>query len=146
MKKILIAVVIVVGAVGAYLLLQKRGDDTVMTANAPTATSSPNTPSTASAASTYKDGEYTSDTVQTDRGYGPVQIKLVVSGGKIADVQFLQMPSLPGHTEEVTAMAEPILKQEAIAKQSSQVDIVSGATQDTEAFQQALASALAMAK
>jgi len=40
----------------------------------------------------------------------------------------------------------PSLKQEAIQTQSAQVDIVSGATQTSQAFIQSLASALTKAK
>jgi uncharacterized protein with FMN-binding domain len=92
----------------------------------------------------YKDGSYTGSAA--DAFYGTIQVKAVVSGGKITDVQFLQYPNAAGHTSEVSAMALPQLKQEAIAAQSANVNIVSGATQDTEAFQQSLASALTQAK
>jgi uncharacterized protein with FMN-binding domain len=46
----------------------------------------------------------------------------------------------------LAAEALPILKQEAIAAQSANVSIVSGATQDSQAFQQSLGAALAEAK
>jgi uncharacterized protein with FMN-binding domain len=42
--------------------------------------------------------------------------------------------------------AMPYLKQEAIAAQSTNVDIVSGATDSSMAFQESLGSALALAK
>jgi uncharacterized protein with FMN-binding domain len=92
----------------------------------------------------YKNGSYTGSAA--DAFYGTIQVKAIVSGGKITDVQFLQYPNAPGHTSEVSAMALPQLKQEAIAAQSANVNIVSGATQDSEAFQQSLASALIQAK
>jgi len=65
--------------------------------------------------------------------------------GAIADVQFLQYPQDNGHSRQVSAKAIPILKQEAIAAQSAQVNIVSGATATSQAFQQSLADALAQA-
>lgn len=145
MKKfllILIILCILVGGVVVWYKKEQGDDDDIQITAKPTST----TPLPSMAAGQYKDGSYTSDVVQTDRGFGPLQIKLVVSGGKITDVQFLQFPNKPGHTTEVSNAALPILKQEAIAAQSATVDIVSGATQTSEAFQQVLASTLAMAK
>jgi len=92
----------------------------------------------------YKDGTYTGTVA--DAIYGPMQVKAVISGGKLTDVQFLQYPTSSGHTREVSASALPQLKSMAIAKQSSQVDAISGATQTKDAFEQSLASALAQAK
>lgn len=146
MKKLVVAVAVLLVIGGGAFFFLKKSDNDEMNGATPTSGNTNTTPPPSSASVTYKDGSYTSPVVQTDRGYGPIQVKAIISGGKLTDVVFLQMPSMPGHTTEVTAMAEPILKQEAIAAQNAQVDIVSGATQDTQAFQQALASALAMAK
>lgn len=142
MKKLLL-VVLILGIVGAFILyLHHNTDETVpigVPSSQPTQSTSRQTSPTV-----YKDGSYTGTAISMN--YGTVEIKAVVSGGKITDVQFLQMPDSPGHTQEVTAAAEPLLKQEAITAQSSQIDIVSGATQTSEAFQQSLDAALAMAK
>ncbi|HVN26612.1 MAG TPA: FMN-binding protein [Candidatus Paceibacterota bacterium] len=94
--------------------------------------------------SLYKNGTYTG--TAADAFYGTIQVSAVISGGKLTDVKFLQYPNDPGHTAEVSREALPQLKQEAITAQSATVDIVSGATQDSQAFQQSLASALAQAK
>ncbi len=147
MKKVLLAAVILLIIGGGAFFYLKKGDQDMMGTPTPTpGNSSGNTPTPSSSSTTYKDGTYTGNTVQADRGYGPIQVKAVISGGKLTDVIFLQMPGEGfGHTQEVTDFAKPLLKQEAIAVQSSQVDIVSGATQDTEAFQKSLASALAQA-
>ena len=82
----------------------------------------------------------------TDAVYGSMQVKAVVSGGKLTDIQFLQFPNDPGNTTAVNDAALPQLKQEALTAQSANVNIVSGATQSSEAFQQSLAAALATAK
>jgi uncharacterized protein with FMN-binding domain len=99
---------------------------------------------TVTSTGTYKDGTYTGTVA--DAIYGPLQVKAIVSGGKLTDVQFLQYPNSSGHTSEVSARALPQLKSMAIAAQSSKVDAISGATQTREAFEQSLASALAQAK
>lgn len=145
MKKLLLAIFVILGTTGAYIFLQKQMVP-VSSKIVPTTNTSQNTPVPSSASGVYKDGSYTGDTVQTDRGYGPMQVKIVVVGGKIIDVQFLQFPNLPGHTIEVSNESLPILKQEAIASQNAQVDIVTGATQTSQAFQQSLQSALALAR
>jgi uncharacterized protein with FMN-binding domain len=92
----------------------------------------------------YKDGTYTGST--TDAIYGQLQLVVTISGGKITDVTWPIFPNAAGHTSQVSASALPALEQEAIASQSANVNIVSGATQDSEAFQQSLASALAQAQ
>jgi uncharacterized protein with FMN-binding domain len=92
----------------------------------------------------YKDGSYTGAVV--DAFYGPVQVKAIVSGGKLADVKVLQYPNDRGHTIEVSNQSLPILIQEAIAAQSAQIDTVSGATQTTDGFKASLESALTKAQ
>jgi uncharacterized protein with FMN-binding domain len=92
----------------------------------------------------YKNGSYTGS-VQ-DAFYGNIQVRAVISGGKIADVIFLQFPNDNRTSQYVNSIADPMLKQEAIAVQSAQVDIVSGASASSQAFQASLADALTLAK
>ncbi len=92
----------------------------------------------------FKNGDYTGDTV--DAYYGNVQVKVIISGGRITDVQFLQYPSDRRTSVMINTQAMPYLKQEAIAAQSANVDVVSGASATSQAFIQSLQSALAQAK
>ncbi len=92
----------------------------------------------------YKDGEYTGDI--TDAYYGNVQVKAVIKDGKISDVQFLDYPKDRGTSLRLSLNAMPILKTEAIAAQNANVNIVSGATQTSEAFNRSLSSALLKAR
>jgi uncharacterized protein with FMN-binding domain len=92
----------------------------------------------------FKDGEYTGDPIQIL--WGTVQVKAVVQNGRIADIQFLQMPFDRTRSVEITDLAQPALKSEAIQAQSAQVDLVSSATMTSYGFRQTLASALAKAK
>lgn len=92
----------------------------------------------------YKDGTYTGNSADTP--YGTVQIAVVVSGGKITDVNFLQMPSDLAHSQEVTAFSEPLLKQTTLSAQSANIDFVSGATSTSYGYQQSLQAALDQAK
>ncbi len=91
-----------------------------------------------------KDGIYTGNVA--DAFYGNLQVQAAIQNGKITDITFLQFPNSPGHTSEVSTIALPQLKQEAITSQKAAVDIVSGATQTSEAFRQSLQSALDKAK
>lgn len=70
----------------------------------------------------------------------------MIQSGKIADVQFLQMPFDRTRSVEITDLAEPLLKSEAIKEQSAQVDLVTSATMTSLGFRQTLDSALAKAK
>ena len=105
----------------------------------------PQNPSpTSASAGIYRDGQYTGDV--TDAFYGNLQVKAIIQNGKITDVQFLQYPNDRGESIEINTQAMPSLTQEAIQSQHAQVDIVSGATQTSEAFRQSLQSALDKAK
>lgn len=92
----------------------------------------------------YKDGAYTGNVA--DAYYGNVQVKAVISNGKITDVIFLDYPHDRNTSVKINTQAMPYLKSEAIAAQSASVDVVSGASATSGAFNESLASALAQAK
>ena len=78
-------------------------------------------------------------TVQTR--YGPVQVSVTFTSGKITAVQALQTPS--GHeSTQINAYAAPLLAQEAVAANSANIDTVSGATFTSQAYAQSLQSAI----
>src|SRR5882724_7838667 len=122
MKKFLIAAGVVV-AFGLYIVFaqglqnkQAAGPAAVQTPPAPSGvTTTADQPSgtpppqgnptpqpapTPAPAGLYKDGSYTGTAV--DAFYGTLQVKTVIQGGKLADVQFLKYPDSPGHTTEVS--------------------------------------------
>ncbi len=92
----------------------------------------------------YKDGQYTGNAA--DAYYGNIQVKVIISGGKITDVVFLDYPHDRGTSIEINSQAMPYLKQEAIQVQNANVDIISGATDSSLAFRQSLQTALNQAK
>jgi uncharacterized protein with FMN-binding domain len=94
--------------------------------------------------SLYKDGTFTGDAA--DAFYGNIQVQATISNGRITDVQFLQFPNERNRSREINAQADPMLAQEAIQAQSAHVDIVSGATDSSQAFIQSMQSALDKAK
>src|SRR5579884_333288 len=99
--------------------------------------------STSGTSSAYRDGTYTGDSA--DANWGQVQVQVVISNGKISNVQFLDYPHDRSRSREINAMADPVLIQEAISAQQTQVDVVSGATDTSEAFIESLGSALQQA-
>lgn len=92
----------------------------------------------------FKDGTYDGDIA--DVYYGLVQVRAVIRNGKLVDVVWLSYPSDNSTSASKSARARPILTQEAIAAQGSQVDRVSGASATSGGFVDSLASALAQAK
>lgn len=92
----------------------------------------------------YNDGEYVGNSV--DAYYGNVQVKVVISGGKLTDVVFLDHPQDRGTSIRINNYAMPLLKQEAIQAQSANINGVSGASATSPAFIESLKSALDQAK
>ncbi len=110
----------------------------------PTDTPIPTPTPTPSSSSGYKNGTYTGDAA--DAFYGMIQVQATISNGKITNVQFLQAPNDRGTSIYINSQADPMLAQEAIQAQSANVNIVSGATDSSNAFIQSLQSALDKAK
>jgi uncharacterized protein with FMN-binding domain len=115
---------------------------------APTSTATPGTTPTPGATSTsgsiYKSGTYMGSVA--DAQWGVVQVQTVIQNGKITSVQFLQYPNERNRSVEINSYADPILVNEAIQAQSAQVDVVSGATDSSNAFIQSLSNALSQAQ
>ena len=86
-------------------------------------------------------GTVVTGTVASTR-WGPVQVQLTVSGGKITSVQVVQQPDDNRRDEEINASAVPTLVQETLDAQSAEIDMVSGATITSEGYLQSLQSAL----
>lgn len=101
------------------------------------------TPQPKASSGRYTDGTYTGAVANAYYGY--VQVQATISGGRIANVQFLRYPNDRSTSRMINSQAMPYLSQEAISAQSANVDIVSGATDTSQAFRQSLASALAQA-
>jgi len=103
----------------------------------------PATPSpvqTATPPATTGDAQFTGDVVNTR--YGPVQVQVTISNGKIVDVTAIQLPSTDPRSAQISQYVEPILRSSALQAQSAQVDLVSGATYTSEAYAGSLQAAL----
>ena len=74
--------------------------------------------------------------------WGPVQVQLSVANRKITNVAVLQYPTGNGRDQEINSYALPQLIQETLKAQSSNIDMISGATYTSDGYLQSLQSAL----
>jgi len=153
MKKIIVSIV-VIGTFVIYSFIHHSGftavlpdtqsgsrsssGSTTSPSDTPGATTTPGTPG-----ALYKDGSYTGSVA--DAQWGVVQVQVVIKGGKITDVQWLQYPNDRSRSVYINSYADPQLTSEAIQAQSANVDAVTGATDSSDAFMQSLSDALSQA-
>ncbi len=160
MKKFVLAVIII-GAFILFSLLSTLTNTLALSPNGsadPGGSASPSSPSAAPAASgtagppnatstasgLYKDGTYTGSVA--DAQWGNVQVQVVIQKGKMTKVSFLQYPNERSRSVMINDYADPQLISEAIQAQSATVDVVTGATDSSDAFMQSLSDALSQAK
>lgn len=74
--------------------------------------------------------------------WGDVQVSVVVEGDDIVDVAVLEMPDRDHHTAEISEYVAPVLREAAVAADSADIDVVSGATYTSLAYIESLQSAL----
>ena len=85
-------------------------------------------------------GTYDGNVTQTK--YGPVQVRIVVSGGRIVNAEALQVPSRDSRSKQISQQMIPWLIQETLNQQSTSIMNVSGATITTNGWKASLASAI----
>lgn len=155
MKKYFVSFFLIVAFAFYLLLNNKNSTDVGPSANGPVAANMNTGNSTAGTALTpasapgtaggaYRNGAYAGSVA--DAYFGKVQVEAIIQGGQLSNVQIMQSPNDNGHSKQVSDSSLPQLVQEAIQAQNANVNIVSGATQTSQAFQQSLAAALAQAK
>lgn len=74
--------------------------------------------------------------------YGPVQVSVTVTGGKITAATAVKTPDSGPQSEQIAADSVPKLNQAAVTAQSAKIDTVSGATYTSEGYRKSLQSAL----
>jgi len=122
----------------------KAAASTSTTQNAAATTSASPTPTAAKTtaaaapATSAKDGTFTGNAV--DVGYGIVQVKIVVSNGKITEASAVQAPS--GRSQRFTDYAVPNLRQQTLSANSAAINGVSGASYTSYGWYKSLISAL----
>jgi len=114
-----------------------------------TTTTTPSTPAatTPTPASTPKaagvSGSFTGASANTI--YGPVQVQITLSNGKITNATALTYPTGSFRDQQINSQAIPLLVQETLAAQSSNIQGVGGASYTSQGWYNSLVSALAKA-
>jgi uncharacterized protein with FMN-binding domain len=114
---------------------QTPGSDSSSSSGDSSGSSSSTSGSSSSGAKTYT-GEV------ADTRWGPVQVKITVTNGKITAAETTQVPNENPRDQEINSYAVPVLNQEAAQAQSAQIDAVSGATVTSDGYIQSLQSAI----
>lgn len=149
------AVAIVATVIGVVLLfsfktptqarLRTPSADVAQASPTPTPSPTPSdssapTPSPSPSSSGYKDGTYTGQDIQNQ--FGDTQVKVTISGGKITDVQAVELPYDRQRSADISAYVKQPLHDEVLQAQSAQIDLISGATFTSDAYAQSVQSAL----
>lgn len=74
--------------------------------------------------------------------FGTVQVAVTLSGSDIVEVEALSLPDSDRHSLQISQYVEPILREEAVAIDSADIDVISGATYTSRAYAASLQSAL----
>jgi uncharacterized protein with FMN-binding domain len=69
-------------------------------------------------------------------------VRVTIAGGKITEVEALQLQGNDPKSVQISGSAAPLLRQSALAKQTADVDAVSGATITSASYEASLQSAL----
>jgi uncharacterized protein with FMN-binding domain len=77
-----------------------------------------------------------------DTPYGSAQVRVILSVGRIVDVEPILLPSATKRSRTISNSAEAWLRKRAITAQSAEFDVLSGATYTSRAYMASLESAL----
>lgn len=144
MKKFLIptsvfAVIIVILVI--VFSINRNNTSQTNTISNTTFTESP-TPTSTKNNTVFVDGIYHGSAIEEP--YGIIQVDVLIKNKNISDISVIQTPT-EGNSKFISDQAEPMLKSEVISSQSSNVDIITGATSTSEAYIQSVKSALSKA-
>lgn len=110
----------------------------------PTATPTPISSSTPTPTPTSSlvNGTFVGNSIRNQ--FGNVQVQVTIVDNKITDVTALKYPT-GGRSSQISQNAIPLLVQQTLTAQSSNIDGVSGASYTSQSFYDSLASALTKA-
>ena len=74
--------------------------------------------------------------------FSNVQVAAVMQNGRLVDVLPLIMPNIDARSHRLTVLSEPILRREAIAAGSANIQAVTGASYTSSAYMRSLQGAL----
>jgi len=114
----------------------------ISTTGPSTSGGAPNTGSEPSAPSVPGSSSNTVTGDAADTRWGPVQVRITVTNGKLSDVTAVEYPSENSRDQEINSNAIPALNQEALSAGNAKIDMISGATYTSQGYVQSLQSAL----
>jgi len=117
---------------------KKTSTKATTTPAAPTQTQAPTAPQSASVTGTFSG-------IAAPTFYGPVQVQITVSNGKITGATALTYPQNSGRDRQINSQAIPLLIQETLQAQSANIQGVGGASYTSQGWYDSLVSALAKA-
>jgi uncharacterized protein with FMN-binding domain len=112
------------------------------TTTTPTGTGSSSSASSNSTSSSSTSATKTVTGDSVDTRWGPVQVRITVTNGKITSVTAVDYPTGNPKDQEINAYAIPTLNKETLAAGSAQIDTISGATVTSDGYISSLQSAL----
>jgi uncharacterized protein with FMN-binding domain len=108
----------------------------------PTTTAGPSAPTT-----TLAPGQSRTATGPAENyGYGILATKVTVQGGRITDVTLAGIRVAESYSQMLAQQVVPMLRQEVLSAQSTQVNTISGATYTSEAYLASAQAAIAKAR
>jgi uncharacterized protein with FMN-binding domain len=139
LRRILLGTAATVAGVVALLALKQPAGGGQNVAGPPAGQAPPVAATAPSGAAGAAGGQtLTGDVVNTQ--YGPVQVSVTMSGGKITAAQAVKTPNSGPRSEQIAKDSIPQLNQQAMS--AAKVDTVSGATYTSEGYAKSLQSAL----
>jgi uncharacterized protein with FMN-binding domain len=121
----------------------KKSTKSTTTATTPAAPAKTTPAAPAAPVKAKPSGTFTGDTQQTR--FGPVQVQITISSGKITAAKALQYPNNDFRSQQISQQAIPYLVQETLAAQSADIQGVGGASYTSQGWYDSLVSALAKA-
>ena len=87
----------------------------------------------------YADGTYRGAAI--GEPWGTFEVEAIIKSGQLVDVKLVAEPG-DRHSSQINNIAVPMLTQSALAAQSANIDLVSGATWTSESYAESLQAAL----
>lgn len=146
MRRVILAIVSTVAALVLVLSYKTHSSSSLATPPAAVTAATPSTTTTTHKSTSTSPG--TSATTETvtgdaaDTRYGPVQVQIKVTSGKVVSATAIAYPTNDPRDQQINAYAIPALNQEATSAGSAGIDMISGATFTSEGYIQSLQSAL----
>jgi len=139
MRRVLLAIV---STATSLVLLLSFKTHSASVATPPGASNNATGSSSTGSSSTSTGGTKTVTGASVDTRYGPVQVKVTVTDGKVTGATAIEYPTSDPRDAQINAYAIPALDQEAVQSGTAGIDMISGATYTSQGYIQSLQSAL----